>query len=119
MNDINAGLPHYRFTFTLQKALELCAEVRSLGSALLAAYEKKDAEELTLLRSTHEIRMLEQVRLVRRKQVEEAEEVIGGLQKSRRIAEGRQNYYSTLSGESAYLNNNRLTRLGVVAPEQP
>ena len=35
LNDINAGLPHYRFVFMLQKALELCAEVRSLGAALL------------------------------------------------------------------------------------
>jgi hypothetical protein len=28
----------------LQKAVELCAEVKSLGAALLSALEKKDAE---------------------------------------------------------------------------
>ena len=35
-----------------QKALELCAEVRSLGASLLSALEKNDAEGLSLLRST-------------------------------------------------------------------
>jgi len=30
-------LPHYRFTYTLQKAQQLCGEVKSLGSALLSA----------------------------------------------------------------------------------
>jgi len=32
-----------------QKASELCAEVKSLGSALLAALEKRDGEALALL----------------------------------------------------------------------
>jgi len=39
-----------------QKASELCAELKSLGAALLSALEKRDAEELALLHSTHEIR---------------------------------------------------------------
>src|SRR4029077_20653528 len=47
--ELYAPLPNYRFTFTLQKALELCSEVKSLGAALLSALEKQDAEQLTLL----------------------------------------------------------------------
>ena len=43
----------------MQKATELCNEVKSLGgAALLAALEKKDAEHLSLLRSSQEIKLL-------------------------------------------------------------
>jgi hypothetical protein len=35
--DLEAPLPLYRFNVVLQKALELCAEVKTLGNALLAA----------------------------------------------------------------------------------
>ena len=41
-----APLPLYRFNVMVQKALELCSEVRALGNALLSALEKKDAEQL-------------------------------------------------------------------------
>ena len=44
LSDLNAPLPHYRFSVMLQKATELCAEVKALGAALLAALEKRDAE---------------------------------------------------------------------------
>ncbi len=42
--DLNAPLPLYRFNVLLQKANEVCNDVKTLGSALLAALEKKDAE---------------------------------------------------------------------------
>ena len=51
LNDISAALPHYRFNVLVQKATELCAELKSLGRRLLAALEKRDAEELALLRA--------------------------------------------------------------------
>src|SRR2546422_11139154 len=35
--NLNAPLPLYRFNVMLQKANEVCADVRSLGNALLAA----------------------------------------------------------------------------------
>ena len=41
----------------IQKALELCAEVRGLGNALLSALEKGDAEHLALVRQRHEIQI--------------------------------------------------------------
>jgi hypothetical protein len=58
LNDINAALPHYRFNIIVQKSTELCAELKSLGAALLSALEKRDAEALVLLRSQHEIKVL-------------------------------------------------------------
>ena len=44
-----------RSPLLIQKALELAGEVRALGTALLAALEKGDAEHLALLRQGHEI----------------------------------------------------------------
>lgn len=83
LNDMNAPLPHYRFSFMFQKAVELCAELKGLGSALLSALEKKDAEELAATRATHEKNVLEAVREVRRQQVAEATAVKSGLVKTR------------------------------------
>jgi hypothetical protein len=77
----------------MQKANEVCNDVKSLGSALLAALEKKDAEALGLLRQSQEIRLLEAVKAVREKQIEEAKENLEGVKLSKAIVEVRRNYY--------------------------
>jgi len=94
-----APLPNYRFSFTLQKALELCAELKSLGGALLTALEKKDAEELTLLRSSHEIAMLKLVSDTRKQQIAEAEANISALQQSEVTILERFGQYQKLLGK--------------------
>ena len=45
----------------VQKTLEMCNEVKSLGAALLQAMEKKDAEDMALLRSKNGIAVLKAV----------------------------------------------------------
>ena len=101
---LDAPLPHYRFNFTLQKALELATELKSLGGALLAALEKKDAEELALLRSTHEIGMLKLVSDTRRQQINEAEANIAALKQSEETIKERFAQYQRLLGKSASTN---------------
>src|SRR5260370_20632567 len=91
--DLNSPLPLYRFNVLLQKANEVCNDVRSLGGALLAALEKQDAEALGLLRQSHEIRVLEAVKAIREKQIEDAKENLAAIQKSRVVLEPRRNYY--------------------------
>ncbi|WP_204149996.1 hypothetical protein [Leptolyngbya sp. CCY15150] len=94
--------PHYRYQFLIQKAIEFCSEVRSLGAALLSALEKKDAEELGLLRSRHEISMLKLVALVKQQQIDEAKETLEGLEASRKLTEARLDFYTSrefMSGE--------------------
>jgi hypothetical protein len=104
---LNAPLPCYRFNVWVQKATELCNELKGFGGALLAALEKKDAEALQLLRQGHEIRMLELVRRVREQQIKEAEENITSLELSRALAEERHEFYRTRvkisGGESAQI----------------
>lgn len=93
LGDLNAPLPHYRFQVMLQKAVEFCADVKALGAALLSALEKRDAEELALLRSGHEVQLLTAIRQVKERQVEEAEEALEALTKSQEIAQHRRDYY--------------------------
>ncbi len=108
ISGLYAPLPNYRFNFMLAKALELCGEVRSLGGALLATLEKKDGEELSLLRSTHEVSLLASIRALKQKNVEEADASLAGLLKSKESAEFRVEYYSGLervsSGEQKSLD---------------
>jgi hypothetical protein len=94
--DLSGPLPLYRFGVLLQKANEVCNDVKVLGSALLAALEKKDAEALQLLRQGHEIRLLEAVTAVRERQVEEARQSLEALKKSYELAQTKKDHYESL-----------------------
>lgn len=91
--DLNAPLPLYRFNVMLQKANEVCGDVKALGGALLAALEKKDAEALGLLRQSQEIKLLEAAKAVRKQQIDEAKEQLNGIHKSKALTELRRDYY--------------------------
>lgn len=95
LSEITAELGHYRFQRLAQKAAELCGEVKALGDKLLASLEKKDAEEMALLRSTHEVQLLQAVREVRKKQIQEANETWAGLEQSKVMAEQKREYYAS------------------------
>jgi Tc toxin complex TcA C-terminal TcB-binding domain/Neuraminidase-like domain/Salmonella virulence plasmid 28.1kDa A protein len=97
LSDINVTLPHYRFNIMLQKATELCGEVKSLGGALLSALEKRDAEALALLRSTHEIKVLKAVRTVKERQLAEAKESRTGLDRNKEMITLRRDYYRDIA----------------------
>ena len=97
LSDLSVPLPHYRFQVMVQKAHEFSNEVKALGAALLAALEKRDAEALALLRSSHEVRLLEAVREVRAQQLAEAGEVLESLRKARKVSEERKAYYEARS----------------------
>jgi len=93
LNDINAALPHYRFNVMLQKATELCNDIKTLGAAFLAALEKQDAEKLALLRSGHEVELLKAVRGIKEQQISEANNTVQGLLKYQDVVTARQQYY--------------------------
>ena len=97
---LGAPLPLHRFASTLPKAMEICADLRALGAAVLQALEKKDAEELALLRNSHEIALLKLTEQVRRRQIDEADMTLQGLEESRRTAEARYDYYQKLLGRA-------------------
>lgn len=43
-------MPNCRFQYLLQKAFELCAELRSMTNTFLSIKERRDSESLQLLR---------------------------------------------------------------------
>ena len=96
LNDLNAPLPCYRFQVMVQKANELINDVKGLGAALLGALEKRDAEELALLRSSHEVRIHQAVRRIKEKAIDEAKSNLDALKESRAITEARLGHYSKL-----------------------
>jgi hypothetical protein len=93
--DLHAPFPPYRFRAMLQKAYEFCADVRNLGGELLAALEKKDAEELSLLRARHENQLLKLTEDIKRQQIKELRENLKSLQVSLEMAEARFDYYDS------------------------
>jgi Tc toxin complex TcA C-terminal TcB-binding domain/Neuraminidase-like domain/Salmonella virulence plasmid 28.1kDa A protein/Putative peptidoglycan binding domain len=94
LNDLYAPRPHYRFATMLQRAVELTGEVRQLGSALLQAVEKRDAEDLALLRHGHEQDLLDAVAAVRRKQVDEAKEALAATTRNLEAARARHQFHA-------------------------
>ena len=79
INNINQPLSTVRGLLLLQKALEICAEVKSLGSALLSALEKKDAEHISLMHQLHEINISKLVQDVNAlRAVERARDIVSG-----------------------------------------
>lgn len=90
-----ASLPQYRFSYMLQKANEFCNEVRGLGSSLLSTLEKKDAEQLSLLRSGQELQLLEKVKFIKEQQVTEAEQALEAMRLSKENTQLRFSYYSS------------------------
>lgn len=93
---INAPTPYYRFNVLSQKATELAQEVRGLGTSLLQALEKKDAEAMSLLRSELEIKMLNAVKDMKSLQIKEAKEQIEILKRTKAVTEERNTYYSNI-----------------------
>lgn len=104
LDDLYAPLPHNRFQVMIQKATELCSEVRSLGAALLSALEKKDAEGLALLRSKNQISLLQTVKEVKKLQIKDSEESLESLQKVLELLTSRKNYYEGLDEKGLNAN---------------
>lgn len=95
---LNQPIGPVRCLFLIQKALELCAEVRGLGASLLSAIEKGDGERIALLRQGHEIKIQQMAQEVRFLQWKQAQESTEALLRSRASALERYHYYQRLLG---------------------
>ncbi len=99
ISGMSAPLPHYRFNYMLQKAKEFAGEVRSLGGALLSALEKQDAEELSQLRSNHELGMQKRILEIKKERLKETQEAHASIEKGLFAAMDRRDYYQDLINE--------------------
>lgn len=96
---LNQPLPLVRFQLLLQKATEVCQEVKSLGNNLLSAIEKEDNEALAILRARHERIILSLVEAVKYSQLQEALKARQGLEETLANASRRYVYYERLLGK--------------------
>lgn len=101
LNDLSTPLPNYRFYYLLQKALELCSELKAIGNSLLTAIEKKDNEALGLIRAKHESSMQNLLMEIKKKNLEDAQKNLEGLLQNRKSPEHRMKYYLKLIGENS------------------
>jgi Tc toxin complex TcA C-terminal TcB-binding domain len=98
VSGLNRPIGPVRCLTMIQKALELCGEVRALGGALLSALEKGDSEHLALIRQRHEIQIQQMTQEVRFLQWAAAQESTKSLMTSRATALERLHYYQRLLG---------------------
>src|SRR5439155_10656010 len=104
VNGLNQPVGPLRCLMLIQKTLELCNEVRSLGGALLSALEKGDSEHLSLIRQRHEIQIQTMMQDVRFLQWKSAQESTKSLLTSRATVLERLRYYQRLLGLPADQN---------------
>jgi Tc toxin complex TcA C-terminal TcB-binding domain len=93
---VNQPLPLVRFQLLIQKASEICQEVKSLGNNLLSALEKEDNEALAILRAQHEKTILDLAETVKYAQWQEAIKNREGLETSLTNAVQRYIYYERM-----------------------
>ena len=118
---LGAPLPAYRFATMSAKATELTQHVAALGSELLMALEKRDAEAVARLRTNQEIRVQGAVRTEKLAAIAEAAAALEGLRKSRLVTVCTQEYYQGLTfmnpweGAAVALNGTSLIGEAAVA----
>ncbi len=102
LSSVVAGLgqpvSNVRFPVILQRAVDVCGELRALGNALLSVLEKGDAERLAAIRQEHELNILELTRDVKYLQWKDAEAATEALLASRAVAFQRYRHYQLLLG---------------------
>ncbi len=101
VSGLNQPLPLVRFQLLVAKAAEICQEVKSLGSSLLAALEKEDNEALSLLRAQHDSIVTNLAQVVKYSQWQDAIKSRQGLEQSLANATERYTYYQKLLGRTA------------------
>lgn len=90
---LGAPLPPYRFQVMSARAMDLAQQVSVLGSELLSALEKRDAEAMSRLRADQELAVLDKVRAVKKTTLDEATSSLEALRKTRAITVVKKNYY--------------------------
>jgi hypothetical protein len=93
VSGLNQPISPVRAPLLIQQALQLCAEVRSLGSGLLSAIEKGDAEALARLRQNNEIALQQLTQNSRYLHWQQAQAATEALLRSRAVALERYTFY--------------------------
>ncbi|MCG8410592.1 MAG: neuraminidase-like domain-containing protein [Bacteroidales bacterium] len=94
VNGQDGPATHYRFNIVMGQALQLCAELKSLGAQLSAAYEKEDSESIADMRSKHEIILSEMVTRIKEQAIKDNKIQLEQLDKQKEIIDFRKSFYA-------------------------
>ena len=83
VNDLDSPLPNYRFNYLLQKALDICSELKGLGALFLSVKEKEDVEGLAVLRAANEVTLNNLIMTSKTLAVNEVQAALDALNQSR------------------------------------
>ncbi len=109
VSGLNQPVSPIRAPLLIQKALELCGEVKALGTNLLSAIEKGDAEHLAKMRQNNEIALQQMNQDLRYLQWQQAQAATEALLRSRATALERYTFYLRLLGQAPDANAAPLT----------
>ncbi|ETS87119.1 hypothetical protein PFICI_00947 [Pestalotiopsis fici W106-1] len=96
----NGPLPRYRFEMRLQKALELCSELRSMAERIMTAVEKKEADEFSAMRARNASVIQSLMLDMKRTSLSEAKQTMDSLQLSRDSQAAQLSFYLATMGET-------------------
>lgn len=100
VSDLFAPLPLYRFPVVLQKAMEVCGDIKNMGATLLGLWEKLNGEDMALTKAEQELRMLrDYVSKLKDTQIREAEANATALEHSFNEAALEYTHFGTLLGQ--------------------
>ncbi|HUS75232.1 MAG TPA: LamG-like jellyroll fold domain-containing protein [Methanothrix sp.] len=116
LSALNVPVPHYRYSFMLERAKDMASNVMELGSALLGAIESRDAEQLAILQNTHERVTLNLMTSIKENEIGLAKEAIAALEISKKSPEYKIEWYQTRIDE--YMNGEEIAELVLIGVAQ-
>jgi hypothetical protein len=94
--DLNAPLPYYRFEATIKMAYSFVNDVKALGRSVLSAIERRNAEDLSLIRVNQAVEVSIAAEEIKQKAIEETEENIKLLDHALAAAQTEYDHYDGL-----------------------
>ncbi len=109
LGDLSAPLPNYRYDVLYGQAVKFCDTVRTFGSQLLAALEKKDADDLALLLPTLQQQLLVEQNQIFQWQLDAANERLAAIGQSIAVQQLRNSFYTQHA--SQFVNDSEQTSI--------
>ncbi|KAF3909951.1 hypothetical protein ABW20_dc0104619 [Dactylellina cionopaga] len=100
LQDRDGPMPNYRFQYLLQKAFELCNELKAYSDSYLSIKEKQDAEELSRLHATQEAQIQKLQLGMKKLQKEEAMKSLETMKDTRSAHAARLKFYLDVTGDT-------------------
>ena len=96
LSTTSGNVPPYRFTYLIDKAKQYASQVQGFGGALLSAIEKRDAQQLEVLRVTQQQNILAMTTATKQADVDAAQNAVDTLNAQLDTAQFRHDYFQGL-----------------------